>query len=158
MPSAAELRPEHLVLVRRHQRVFYLLLLLAPLEWFVRGRPATASQLAAAAMFGLGVWGYRRWGRVLGESLSPLVAPREPATLIERGPYRIIRHPMYLAELAMAFGAPLTLGATLTLMVSVVFAVLVIRRIVVEEEALRARLPNYAVYAQRTYRLVPYVY
>ncbi len=114
--------------------------------------------MAAAVIFGLGVWGYRRWGRALGEGLSPLVAPREPAQLIERGPYRIIRHPMYLAELAMAFAAPLTLGAMLTVVLSVVFALLVLQRIVIEEATLRARLPAYEAYAQRTYRLIPYVY
>lgn len=158
LPSAAELRPEHLAIVRRHQRVFYLVLLVAPLEWMVRGRPAMPWQLVAAAIFGLGVWGYRSWGRALGESLSPLIAPREPARLVEQGPYRIIRHPMYLAEMAMAFGAPLTLGATLTMILSVVFTMLVMHRIGVEENALQARLPAYAAYAQRTYRLVPYVY
>ena len=39
-----------------------------------------------------------------------------------------------------------------------VFASVVLRRIVIEERALRLRLPEYAAYAARTYRLIPYVY
>ncbi len=150
--------PEDLRLVRRHHAVFYAIVLAAPLEWWLRGRPAAWTQLVGGLALVAGIVGYRRAGGALGEHLSPLVAPCEPAALVERGPYRLLRHPMYLAELALAFGAPLLLGARLTLLVSLLFAVLVIRRIGVEEKLLGARLADYGSYAARTYRLVPYVY
>jgi protein-S-isoprenylcysteine O-methyltransferase Ste14 len=105
-----------------------------------------------------GVVGYRRAGRALGDQLSPLVAPCEPAALVKRGPYRRLRHPMYLAELAIAAGAPVVLGAWLTLVLSAVFAAMVLQRIAAEERRLAARLADYADYAAHTYRLVPYVY
>jgi protein-S-isoprenylcysteine O-methyltransferase Ste14 len=144
--------------VRRHHVLFYALLVLAPLEWWWRGRPADPSQAIGAALLLLGVVGYRRAGRALGDQLTPLVAPAEPAVLIERGPYRRLRHPMYLAELAMAFGAPLLLAAWWTLAVSLLFALAVVRRIGVEERALAERLPDYPTYASRTSRLIPHVY
>jgi protein-S-isoprenylcysteine O-methyltransferase Ste14 len=150
--------PEDLRIVRRHQRVFYALLLAAPLEWWLRGRPSGRPQLAGAITLAAGIVGYRRAGGALGEHLSPLVEPSEPAALVESGPYRRLRHPMYLAELAVAFGAPWLLGARLTLLASVFFTVLVIRRIGIEERRLAARLADYDRYAARTYRLVPYVY
>jgi protein-S-isoprenylcysteine O-methyltransferase Ste14 len=150
--------PEDLRLVRRHHRVFYALLLAAPVEWWLRGRPSAWSQLGGAVVLLAGIVGYRRAGGALGEHLSPLVAPCEPAALVDRGPYRRLRHPMYLAELAIAFGVPWLLGARFTLLVSVLFTMLVIRRIDVEERLLGARLAEYGGYAARTYRLVPYVY
>jgi protein-S-isoprenylcysteine O-methyltransferase Ste14 len=150
--------PEDLRVVRRHHRVFYALLAAAPLEWWLRGRPAGWSQLLGGALLFAGVVGYRRAGGALGDHLSPLVAPCEPAALVDRGPYRRLRHPMYRAEIAIAFGAPWLLGAPLTVALSVLFTVLVIRRIDIEERLLGARLDDYAGYASRTYRLVPYVY
>jgi protein-S-isoprenylcysteine O-methyltransferase Ste14 len=150
--------PEDLVMVRRHHAAFYALLMAAPLEWWLRGRPSAWAQLAGAGLAFAGVLGYRRAGRALGDQLGPLLAPCEPAVLVEGGPYRIVRHPMYLAELALAAGVPILLGAPATLVLSVVFAVLVLRRIAAEERLLAARLPGYEDYAARSYRLVPYVY
>jgi protein-S-isoprenylcysteine O-methyltransferase Ste14 len=147
-----------LVLVRRQHWAFYGVLLAAPIEWWWRGRPASAAQLVGLALAVAGLVGYRHAGRSLGDQLGPLVAPCEPATLVERGPYRRIRHPMYLAEIAMAFGIPLVLGAFWTLAMSLVFSAVVLRRIGVEEAALTARLPDYRDYAARTHRLVPHVF
>jgi len=157
--------PRHLVasatdvaLVWRHHAAFYALLLAAPVEWWLRGRPSALVQLAGAGLTFVGIFGYRRAGGALGDQLSPLVAPCEPAALVERGPYRRIRHPMYLAELLIAAGMPILLGAGWTLVVSAVFALLVLHRIGVEERLLTARLPGYSAYATRTHRLVPHVY
>lgn len=147
-----------LALVQRQHRVFYGLLALAPIEWWWRGRPASVGQLIGIVLAVAGVAGYRLAGRSLGDQLGPLVAPAEPAILVERGPYRRIRHPMYLAEIAMAFGLPLLLGAFWTLGLSLAFAAVVLHRIGVEEDALAARLPDYPAYAARTSRLVPHVY
>jgi protein-S-isoprenylcysteine O-methyltransferase Ste14 len=144
--------------VRRHHRVFYAVLLASLVEWLARGRPAQAWQLVGVALFALGVAGYRRAGRALGDQLSPLVRPREPARLVDAGPYRRVRHPMYRAELAMAFGAPLVLAACYTLALSIVFLGLVLHRIGVEEQALAVDTPDFPAYAARTKRLVPHVY
>jgi protein-S-isoprenylcysteine O-methyltransferase Ste14 len=144
--------------VRRQHRVFYALLLAAPFEWWWRGRPAVSSQLAGVALFLTGVVGYRLAGGALGDQLSPLIAPRLPERLIDSGPYRRLRHPMYLAELGMALGAPLTLGAWASLIVTAAFTAIIVRRIALEERVLRERVPGYAAYAARTYRLIPYVY
>ncbi len=144
--------------MRRHHRVFYAILLAALAEWILRGRPHGMLQLLGAAVFLAGVVGYRNAGRALGEQLSPLVNPREPTLVIETGPYRRVRHPMYRAELAMALGAPLTLGACVTLLLTGVFAALVLYRMGLEERALAARAESYRHYAARTKRLFPRLY
>jgi len=78
--------------------------------------------------------------------------------VVTDGPYRRVRHPMYRAEVAMAVGAPLILGATATLFLSAVFAGLVLYRIRLEEDALARRADAYRPYAERTNRLFPHVY
>jgi protein-S-isoprenylcysteine O-methyltransferase Ste14 len=145
-------------LVRWQHRVFYALLVASPLEWWWRGRPAGLGQLVGALVFLAGVVGYRVAGGALGLQLSPLVAPREPARLVVHGPYASLRHPMYAAELAMAAGAPWTLGAKLSALLALLFAAVLLHRLRVEEHALAERLPEYAEYARRTYRVIPYVY
>lgn len=157
-PMHLEATPDDVRWVRRQHRVFYALLLAAPLEWWWRGRPATAGQLAGAALFLAGVVGYRAAGGALGDQLSPLIAPRAPELLVDHGPYRRLRHPMYLAELGMALGAPLTLAARTTLTLTAAFTLIIVRRIDLEERVLRERVPGYTAYAARTYRLIPYVY
>lgn len=145
-------------LVRWQHRLFYALLIAVPLEWLVRGRPVGWWQFAGGVVLLAGVVGYRVAGGALGQQLSPLVAPREPARLVAEGLYGRLRHPMYLAELAMAVGAPWLLAARGSGVLAVAFALVVLRRIAIEEHALRLRLPEYAAYAARTYRLIPYVY
>jgi protein-S-isoprenylcysteine O-methyltransferase Ste14 len=145
-------------LVRWQHRLFYALLAAAPLEWLVGGRPSGWSQVGGGLVFLAGVAGYRVAGGALGAQLSPLVAPREPARLVTEGLYGRLRHPMYLAELTIAAGAPWLLAAKASAVLAVAFAAVVLRRIAIEEQALRRRLPEYATYAARTYRLIPYVY
>jgi protein-S-isoprenylcysteine O-methyltransferase Ste14 len=151
--TAADVR-----VVRRQHRVFYALLLMAPLEWWWRNRPSGWGQLAGAATFLAGLVTYRVAGRALGDHLSPLLAPPEPAHMITDGPYWRVRHPMYLGELAMAVGAPWILAAKASALLTPVFAGVLLHRLALEERVLRARLPEYARYAARTYRLIPYVY
>ncbi len=78
--------------------------------------------------------------------------------LSEQGLYRRVRHPMYLAELVMAGAAPLVLGARVSMLLALAFAVVVVQRIAREERILVERMPGYREYAARTHRLVPYVY
>ena len=81
--------------------------------------------------------------------------PREGAALIERGPYRLVRHPMYAAVLLAGLGATLAHAERLHwlwLLLLVVVLWLKIRR---EEAALLARWPDYADYRRRVRALVP---
>ena len=53
----------------------------------------------------LGGLGFAVWaGLVLGPALTPYPRPSEEATLVERGPYGVVRHPIYLAGLLLFLG------------------------------------------------------
>jgi len=75
---------------------------------------------------------------------------------VEAGPYRWVRHPMYVGILLQQIGAPLALGSSWAFAVLVVVAALLVARTALEDRTLRGELPGYAEYAQRTrYRLLP---
>ena len=93
----------------------------------------------------------------LGSNFS--IVP-EAQSLVVTGPYRSIRHPMYLAEILMILGIVLS-DPRITYVIGAtgVFG-LQVYRIRVEEQLLLAAFPNaYEDFIARTrYRLLPHVW
>jgi protein-S-isoprenylcysteine O-methyltransferase Ste14 len=76
--------------------------------------------------------------------------------VISTGPYAIVRHPLYSGALFFFAGTPLLLGSWWGLATAPLLAGILVLRIFIEEQALRAGLPGYAEYAARVrWRLVP---
>jgi protein-S-isoprenylcysteine O-methyltransferase Ste14 len=79
--------------------------------------------------------------------------------VVSTGPYRIVRHPMYVGGALYMIGMPLLLGSWLGLLVLPLILGALAVRIRIEEDALRQGLPGYSEYAARVrYRLVPGVW
>jgi protein-S-isoprenylcysteine O-methyltransferase Ste14 len=94
----------------------------------------------------------------LGRALTPLPYPMEGAALVQRGPFALVRHPMYGGGLVLALGWALCTRSWLTVgYVAVLFAFLEMksRR---EERWLTVRFPAYADYQRRVRKLVPFLY
>jgi protein-S-isoprenylcysteine O-methyltransferase Ste14 len=114
---------------------------------------AVGVMLAALA---LQLWSMRS----LGEHFTFTLGAHEEQPVIERGPYRVVRHPGYLAQILffLAFGAVTRNGIAL----AVVAAALALGygyRIHVEELLLRRTLgARYQDYAERTARLLPWIF
>ncbi|HMG04141.1 MAG TPA: isoprenylcysteine carboxylmethyltransferase family protein [Chthoniobacterales bacterium] len=103
-----------------------------------------------------------RWWAIitLGRFFTVDVVIEKDHEVVERGPFRLVRHPSYTGVLLAFVGFALTLRnwAALLIVLVPIFAAFV-RRMDVEEEALsRALGARYADYMRRTKRLVPFVY
>ncbi|MEJ2510555.1 MAG: isoprenylcysteine carboxylmethyltransferase family protein [Anaerolineales bacterium] len=78
---------------------------------------------------------------------------------VASGPYRIVRHPMYLGTVVYGFAFPLFLESDWALIPGVIVIGLFILRTALEDKFLMANLPGYPDYAQQTrYRLLPGVW
>jgi protein-S-isoprenylcysteine O-methyltransferase Ste14 len=99
----------------------------------------------------LGAAGFVWAARALGSSLTPYPKPREAGRLVQEGPYRYVRHPLYLAGtlfftgVALASSIPATVGAA-------ALALLWWRKAVLEERHLDRRFAEYAEYRKRVRR------
>ncbi len=138
-----------------------ILLLIAPvLDYFHIGRlPDWVSGFGLALMVGgvvLRVWAIR----VLGEYYTRTLRTAEQQSLIDRGPYRVIRHPGYLGVLMLWLGAGLaTANWIVTGLIALVMFVAYSYRIQSEEQMLAATFgEEYHRYAARTRRLIPFLY
>lgn len=88
----------------------------------------------------------------LGRSLSVVPQARR---LVTSGPYRLIRHPLYLGEGLAVLGVSLLHAGPLAALLFAVQCACQARRMVYEETVLRAAFPEYAAYAAATPRLLP---
>ena len=77
-------------------------------------------------------------------------------SVISSGPYRFVRHPMYVGLILLHVAMSLILGSAGTLGVSAVIALLLFWRTAFEDRTLRRELPGYEDYTSITrYRLMP---
>jgi protein-S-isoprenylcysteine O-methyltransferase Ste14 len=78
--------------------------------------------------------------------------------LVTQGPYRVIRHPLYLTEFVAALGLMLQFAQPWALLIVLAGFAIQIVRMHYEEAILSRVFPGYADYAKRTARLVPGIY
>jgi protein-S-isoprenylcysteine O-methyltransferase Ste14 len=115
-----------------------------------------ASPLVIAAQvgaIGLSVWARQSFSK----GAFRIVAVPSGPSVIQRGPYRFIRHPMYSAALLFVWTAILSHLSVLNVTIGVAVTSVVVVRIVAEERLLRAVYPEYGEYTRSTKALVPFV-
>jgi protein-S-isoprenylcysteine O-methyltransferase Ste14 len=91
----------------------------------------------------------------LGRSFSLMAEARR---LVTSGPYRLVRHPLYLAEELAIIGIFMQFLSPSTAFVLVAQIAFQLRRMHNEEAILAESFPEYDAYRQRTARLLPGVY
>ena len=96
---------------------------------------------------------------LLGRYYSTLVEVQPDHNVIERGPYRFIRHPNYLGQTVGAVGLGLALQSWVSLLVLLVIGgSFFAYRIRNEEAFLVTEMGGYADYMKRTKRLIPFIF
>jgi protein-S-isoprenylcysteine O-methyltransferase Ste14 len=79
-------------------------------------------------------------------------------TLVQHGPYRLIRNPLYVGEMVTLTGAVCFEPTLLKIVILFTLGVIQAYRAAQEEQLLEANLPQYAAYKLRTKRFVPGVF
>ena len=98
------------------------------------------------------------WARIsFQRGTFRVTAAPSGAPIIMRGPYRFIRHPMYSAALIFIWSGVASHLSVLTLAIGIVVTAVVIARVIVEEQLLRMKYPEYLDYSRSTKALIPFV-
>jgi protein-S-isoprenylcysteine O-methyltransferase Ste14 len=125
---------------------------------YLRSQPPLASVLAGSLLAGSGIV-IRVLGHLqLGRAFSPYVEKEENHQLVQSGMYAKIRHPMYVGTILLFLGMPLVLAANAAWLFTALGLAGTVIRIHKEEAFLIQELAGYQEYAEKTWRLVPYVY
>jgi protein-S-isoprenylcysteine O-methyltransferase Ste14 len=123
-----------------------------PLPFFHSAPPATGRQFAADVLLLIGTAGsiWSLW--FLGRNVSVIAQARD---LSSRGPYRLVRHPLYTAEMISALGLAIAAGTITAFAAWPVLCAMQTYRAGREEQILLRTLPAYRDYRARTSALVP---
>jgi protein-S-isoprenylcysteine O-methyltransferase Ste14 len=79
--------------------------------------------------------------------------------VISTGPYRLVRHPMYVGGALMLLATPLALGSWWGLVIAFAIVAAIVVRLLDEERYLSANLPGYDAYCREVrYRLIPLIW
>jgi len=95
----------------------------------------------------------------LGRFFSEAIRIKPEHRLITSGPYRFIRHPIYLGEILYFISIPVIFGSIYGFIVMLVLVPMLIFRIGVEERALVSKFGReYREYTQRIKKLIHCIY
>ena len=109
--------------------------------------PVVGSALVVSAVLlaGSGLW-------MIRNHLTALPAPRHGAVLLDRGPFSLVRHPIYGGLILGFLGLSLRGGNTLAALLALLLVPFFWAKTQHEEQLLVARLPEYADYRKRVRR------
>lgn len=134
--------------------LFPLLLPAARLPW----QPLPFFVGSALVCIGAG-W---RWYaiRTLGRFFTATIIIQDHHSVVQEGPYKLVRHPSYSGVIVLILGIGFMIGNALSLLLLTTSVLVgILYRIRVEEQELLRHFGEvYADYMQRTKRLIPFVF
>ena len=99
------------------------------------------------------------WVFTVNSFASRTIQVEASQRVISAGPYRLVRHPMYLGSVIMWLATPIALGSCFALPAFAALLPFYVFRLLNEEKVLHRDLPGYSEYCKVTrYHLVPLVW
>jgi protein-S-isoprenylcysteine O-methyltransferase Ste14 len=123
-----------------------------PMPWWVCG--------IGYALLLLGLAGVT-WAEAVNKFFEPTVRIQHDRdhTVVDAGPYALVRHPGYVTGCLIFLGLPLCLGSFWALIPALLACLILLVRTILEDATLRSELRGYEEYAQRVrFRWVPGVW
>ena len=88
--------------------------------------------------------------------ISPV--PAADAILVDTGPYKYLRHPMYTAILMTATGLLFIHFTWPRLAMALALTIVLIIKLFWEEAMLTRKFPSYTAYCKHTKRIIPFIF
>lgn len=104
----------------------------------------------------LGIIGVLVCAASLRRSLTVVPIPKEYGQLSTTGLYQYVRHPMYSSVLLFALGIALSSGSLIKYLLTLLLYLLFHAKSTYEEKYLKLKYPDYAEYASRIPRFIPF--
>ena len=100
--------------------------------------------------------GWAMW--LIRDKITAMPAPVDGAVLVERGPFAVVRHPIYAGVILGFLGFSIKGGNAAALGLSALLIPFFYAKTQHEERLLTARFPEYATYRSRVkYRILPWI-
>ena len=157
-----EVKSWDLVLMTAYTLMLFVLLIVAGLDAVRFGWTTMHVAVQAVGVLGMVlamVCSY--WAMLSNPFLSTIVRIQDDRghRVATTGPYRFVRHPMYVGVIVLWLSTALILGSRWALVPGLLIAVIFVIRTALEDRMLQTELPGYADYAKQVrYRLVPRVW
>jgi protein-S-isoprenylcysteine O-methyltransferase Ste14 len=130
-----------------------------PIFSFVNWAPVpTPIAVVGLLIFALGIVFFVAARQELGRNWSQTVSAKENQELVTRGPYALVRHPMYFGGLVACLGAAMVVGGAFVFMLITLLPIF-IWRVGAEDKLMTHQFPTqYPAYIQHTKALIPWVW
>jgi protein-S-isoprenylcysteine O-methyltransferase Ste14 len=130
----------------------------APLAWrFVPRADPIAWAGVALTVVGIGLAIVARF--FLGSNWSAIVTIKQGHTLVRRGPYALVRHPIYSGLLVAILGTAVAIGEIRALIAASLIFALVVHKIILEEKFMTRQFgADYLEYRRKVKALIPFVW
>jgi protein-S-isoprenylcysteine O-methyltransferase Ste14 len=142
---------------------FLVVIAFIPLDVFrfhLLAKPGAIVSSAGLILFMAGWW-IMTLAMLVNAFAAPVVRHQEERqqTVVDRGLYSIVRHPMYAGAVLFLIGMPLWLESYAAAILAVIPIATLAVRILIEEQFLKRKLTGYEAYTGRVrYRLIPFLW
>jgi protein-S-isoprenylcysteine O-methyltransferase Ste14 len=95
--------------------------------------------------------GFQAWAMSVNSFYSPVIQVQAELghSVVTRGPYRIVRHPAYFANIVAIPASALAIGSWIALIPAILFCAITVWRARREDVFLKQNLPGYKEYMER---------